>query len=909
LLAELKRRNVIRVGIAYVVAAWLIIQVVETILPAFGFGDAAVRIVTILLAIGLIPALIISWAFELTPEGLKKDVDVDHSGSPSLKSGKILDRMIMGGLVLALVYFAFDKFVLDPSRDAQIAQSATEAGAEGALERLRQGMWNEKSIAVLPFANRSELKQDEYFTDGMHDELLTRLSRIKALKVISRTSVMRYRDTEKSLPEIARELSVATILEGGVQRAGEQVRINVQLINAHTDEHLWAEIFDRELTAENLFAIQSEISKAIADALEAEITPQTLASIEVIPTSNAEAYDLYLRAIDERKIFRGAETFLAMKPLLERAVALDPDFLLAQVLLVETYGRLGWTGADENRTYGPKSLELVSEIRRRWPDHLEGHFALGHYYYTVERDYARALEEYRIVEEVYPNDADLILNLASSLKRLGRAEEQLEYARRLVQLDPENSLAAQDHMVALRFNGLAAETIAAAEEGLRKFPEDPNWSQDLARYRLMFLGDVEGYLAFGNQLREAGNQAAGGRILTWLLFRNGEVDRALEQAALLIGSEYDWNGVLSELDIALILRAEGRDGEAQAAADHAYGFVKEWLDAGRHFPTIQARYWFTLAAYSAAVAGDFETARKHRDSAMAAPEDELLIERLSWEMDALTRSLMGDAEAGWSDLATHIETHYNYMLTPDFMAAMPYYSQLFGAVPEFQAFIAKARHVGGDDQPGLVTADSLEHQTGVVTAPDDVPIHYSTYGTGKTALVFVHGISCDQTYWKEQVIPFSGNFHVVTIDLAGHGKSGMERMDWSMDAYGGDVSAVVEALNLENVVLIGHSMGGAVIFRAARQLPGRIKGIVAVDTFEDFRTWYTAKENEEFVQPFREDYLKAARPWIQSMFMEGTDPAWVEQVLMDMSASPPEVMIPSFESAIEVICRKWKYDC
>ncbi len=134
-------------------------------------------------------------------------------------------------------------------------------------------MWNEKSITVLPFINRSQLLEDEYFTDGMHDELLTRLAHISALKVISRTSVMRYRNTDKSLPEIARELSVATILEGGVQRAGKQVRINVQLINAHTDEHLWAKIFDRELTTENLFAIQSEISKAIADALQAELPP------------------------------------------------------------------------------------------------------------------------------------------------------------------------------------------------------------------------------------------------------------------------------------------------------------------------------------------------------------------------------------------------------------------------------------------------------------------------------------------------------------------------------------------------------------------------------------------------------------------------------------------------------------
>lgn len=251
--SELKRRNVIRVGAAYIVVAWLVIQVAETLFPLFGSGDAPARIVVIVLAIGLAPVLIISWAFEITPEGLKRDSDVDPEFSIAPHTGKKLDRTIMIVLVLALAYFGFDKFVLDPQRDVDITESATRAGAEQAREEARLGMFSDKSVAVLPFANRSEQKEDEYFTDGMHDELLTRLSRIAALRVISRTSVMHYRDTEKTIPEIARELSVATILEGGVQRSGKQVRINVQLIDARTDQHLWAEIYDRELTAENLF--------------------------------------------------------------------------------------------------------------------------------------------------------------------------------------------------------------------------------------------------------------------------------------------------------------------------------------------------------------------------------------------------------------------------------------------------------------------------------------------------------------------------------------------------------------------------------------------------------------------------------------------------------------------------------
>jgi pimeloyl-ACP methyl ester carboxylesterase len=202
---------------------------------------------------------------------------------------------------------------------------------------------------------------------------------------------------------------------------------------------------------------------------------------------------------------------------------------------------------------------------------------------------------------------------------------------------------------------------------------------------------------------------------------------------------------------------------------------------------------------------------------------------------------------------------------------------------------------------GLVEASGLERQTGVVTAPDGVPIHYSTYGTGSPTLVFIHGISCDQSYWKEQVKPFSRSFQIVTVDLAGHGDSGMGRKNWSMEAFGGDVAAVVKDLDLQDVVLIGHSMGGAVIFKAARQLPERVKGLVAVDTYEDFSTWYTAEENEAFIEPFREDYLKATRAFVQGMFVGGTDQAWMEQIVKDMQASPPEVMIPSMESALELM--------
>jgi pimeloyl-ACP methyl ester carboxylesterase len=198
----------------------------------------------------------------------------------------------------------------------------------------------------------------------------------------------------------------------------------------------------------------------------------------------------------------------------------------------------------------------------------------------------------------------------------------------------------------------------------------------------------------------------------------------------------------------------------------------------------------------------------------------------------------------------------------------------------------------------LTVASSPEPQTGIVSPPDDVPIHYSTYGTGSPALVFVHGISCDQTYWRKQVGPFSKNLQVVTIDLAGHGESGLGRTEWSMEAYGGDVAAVIGSLDLQNVILIGHSMGGVVILEAARQLPGRVDGIVIVDAFESFDTWWTPEEIEEVLNPLREDFVEQTRAWVRGMFTEESDPAFIEEILTDMSSAPPEVALASLQSAI-----------
>ncbi len=441
---ELKRRNVFRVGTAYVVVAWLLIQVVETVFPLFGFDDRPARMVVIMLAIGLIPTLIFSWAFELTPEGLKKEKDVDHSQSVLLDTGKKLDRMIMVVLAIALGYFAFDKFVLDPQRDAASLDVATEEAVEQAFAEAAAAVPGQ-SIAVLPFDNRSNREEDQFFTDGMHDEVLTRLARIATLKVISRTTVMRYRDTEKSIPEIAEELSVATILEGGVQRVGNQVRINMQLINAQTDEHLWAEIYDRELTAKNLFAIQSDISRAIARALRATLTSDEEQMLEQVPTENLAAYEAYVSA--RMKLDSMAKEDMRQAVVqFTLATQLDPDFASAWAGLC--LANLGLYKKSSDRQYFEAAEAACKQALVLDESRVEVHIALGSLYRTLGKysraqvslqraNYAKAEQALENALSIGGQTADALIELGLLLadqNRLAEAETEL---LRAVELEPE----------------------------------------------------------------------------------------------------------------------------------------------------------------------------------------------------------------------------------------------------------------------------------------------------------------------------------------------------------------------------------------------------------------------------------------------------------------------------------------
>src|SRR6185369_16104769 len=261
--AEIKRRNVIRMAGLYLVVAWLIVQVTSTVLPMFSVPEWLPRTIVALLAIGLLPTLVFAWVYELTPEGLKRDSEVSRERSIAPATGRRMDRMIMAVLALGLAYFAFDKFVLAPRQ-----QKADVAGAIGGPDAKTDA----KSIAVLPFADLSQAKDQEYFSDGMSEELLNLLANVPGLHVVGRTSSFAFKGRNEDLRAIGQKLGVAQVLEGSVRKSGDHVRITAQLIDVANGYHLWSETYDRQLT--DVFALQDEISLAVVDALKLRLLPE-----------------------------------------------------------------------------------------------------------------------------------------------------------------------------------------------------------------------------------------------------------------------------------------------------------------------------------------------------------------------------------------------------------------------------------------------------------------------------------------------------------------------------------------------------------------------------------------------------------------------------------------------------------
>jgi len=483
---ELKRRNVFKVGIAYAVGTWVLIQIADILLDNFGAPPWVMKSLVLVLAIGFFVALFFAWAFEMTPEGVKRESEVDRSQSITPKTGKKLNNTILVLMALAIAYLLFDKFSApaQPGSDhfsQQTSGQTTGTNEKSALSRVEaiaqakneaETAITNNSIAVLPFANRSRDEDDAFFSDGIHDDLLTQLAKIKNLKVISRTSVMKYRDTQMTIPEIAAELGVSRILEGGIQRAGDRIRINAQLIDVSTDEHMWAETFDREMTVENIFNIQSEITRHIVTAIRGELTDEETATLAQRPTDNLDAYEAYLKArVFLNDPLYSQEKFINAEEWLKKAVAYDPGFAQAWSLLVGTHGQAIWLGYDDSPERLQAALVALNNAEKFGPGLPETIAAKAEYLYRIKGDFHAAEPLFTQASEASPGDSDLLLGLATTERRTGQFEQAITHFQMAIDLDPANLDARSTLLDTLLYLGAYERAEPLTDLWIERYPE------------------------------------------------------------------------------------------------------------------------------------------------------------------------------------------------------------------------------------------------------------------------------------------------------------------------------------------------------------------------------------------------------------------------------------------------------
>jgi TolB-like protein/thioredoxin-like negative regulator of GroEL len=419
ILTELKRRNVYRAAVAYGVVAWFLTQLTTQVLPLFEIPNSAMRFVVIALAVGFPIAMLLSWVYELTPEGIVRTEDLDPAQARSVqrRSGRLLDFIIIGALLLVIAMLIVGRF---PSY-----RQAAEANSQ-------------KSIAVLPFENLSRDPDNAYFATGIQNEILTRLAKISALKVISHTSTQQYPSRPGNLAEIARQLGVANVLEGSVQKAADQVHINVQLIRAATDEHLWAESYDRKL--ENIFSVEREVATSVAEALKARLTGAEEQALEQKPTSSPQAYDAYLRGLAYalRPGYYERNTLAAVDHFSE-AVKLDPKFAVAWAWLARA-SALGYFNLAGNHVAALRETakDAVAKVTQLQPNIGETFLAEGYFHYYCEQNYDAAIASFEKTRQLAPKTSDALEGLALVSRRKGRWQQSLEYFRQATQIDPRN---------------------------------------------------------------------------------------------------------------------------------------------------------------------------------------------------------------------------------------------------------------------------------------------------------------------------------------------------------------------------------------------------------------------------------------------------------------------------------------
>jgi TolB-like protein/Flp pilus assembly protein TadD len=542
--AELKRRNVYKVAVAYAVAGWALSQGIAQVFPVFDVPNWVIRSIVVLIIIGLPIALVLAWMFEITPQGIKRTETADAMpGTARQKKHTWIYVVVIGGLVSIGLFFL--------GRYSAGSRAASTSSISN------------KSIAVLPFDNLSRDPDNAYFAEGVQDEILTRLAKVADLKVISRTSTQHFKSAPENLPQIAKQLGVTNILEGSVQKAADQVRVNVQLINAMTDAHVWADTYDRKLT--DIFAVESEIAKAIAETLQAKLTGAEKTSIAKAPTANPEAYELYLKG----RFFWNKRTGTDLRKAIEyfdQAIAKDPNYALAYVGLADSYLLLSsYAAVSPGESLPParsalkKALELDDSL-------AEAHASFG-LLATLELDLERAINELKRAVELKPNYATAHHWLALAHMTLAQFDPAISEAKRAIELDPLSLVINADtswiYFSARRYDEADARVRKTLEIGPQFF---------LAHYYfgevLQFKGRLGEAIAEFQKAFELNNDPYSLGMLGQAYARNGQRDEAQKILARL--NEEAKSHYMAPYALALVQIGLGDKDRAIEELDHAY---------------------------------------------------------------------------------------------------------------------------------------------------------------------------------------------------------------------------------------------------------------------------------------------------------------------------------------------------
>lgn len=560
LFKELQRRNVIRVAIGYIVSSWLLLQIADLVLDIIGSPDWVLRTIALILALGFPIVLFFSWAYEVTPEGIKLESEIDRSQSITHVTGGKLDRAIVAVLVIALAYFAYDKFVLSAGREAALFDAATQTVVEQSPAHLEDGVENDKSIAVLPFADMSPNKDQDYFSDGLSEELLNLLAKIPQLKVAARTSSFQFKGQTGDIADIGKQLKVAHLLEGSVRTAGNRVRVTAQLIQAEDGYHLWSETYNRNL--DDIFAIQDEIAGAVVAQLKITLLGEAPKARKTDP----EAYSLYLQGLyfRERRTQKDWENSSLSY---QQALVIEPDFAAAWAGLSMVLGAQagqGYIDLHEGYVKARSSAQKALELN---PNLAEAHAAMGLIQLSYDWDWDNAEASFQRALDLAPGDARVLAQMGILQRYVGELATSVALNERAVSLDPLSLNGYHQLGLALTWDGQLEEAMAVYDHLLNLQPEFAAANMSRSRILLAQGKPVEA-LAAAEAETEPFWRRFGVLACLYALQRNEEADPQLitfieqnqddsaYQIAAIYGARDETDKVFEWLDIAY----EQRDG-------------------------------------------------------------------------------------------------------------------------------------------------------------------------------------------------------------------------------------------------------------------------------------------------------------------------------------------------------------